>query len=82
MRAGEAATQFQRLSTMDDASLMLEMGIKGFPNKVSRSSRQVTDDFEKCKWLLWDTFECQHTKPLNVAEFSSLDALVDNMSRY
>ena len=61
MRAGEAATQFQRLSTMDDASLMLELGIKSFPNKVSRSSRQVTDDFEKCKWLLRDTFRCQHT---------------------
>ena len=81
MRAVEAAKRFQRLSTMDDATLMLELGIKGFPSKVSKSNSQVTDDFEKCKWLLRDTFKCQHTKPINVTEFSSLDALVDNMSR-
>ena len=45
MRAGEATAQFQRLSTMDDVSLMLELGIKSFPNKVSRSNRQVMTHF-------------------------------------
>ena len=30
MRAGEAATQFQHLSAINDASLMLELGIKSF----------------------------------------------------